>query len=124
MSAILEILRELEVSLHQSSNRKSVEVLDELLDAGFREIGRSGQIYDRKDVIASLLNEKDTRSVIASDFDCKLLCDDVALLTYRSESGNPAATTLRSSIWKKGPAGWQMTFHQGTPHRHDGEIRS
>jgi hypothetical protein len=54
-----------------------------------------------------------------SDFQARLLADDVALVTYRSQrhaSGTlPASASLRSSLWKQRDGRWQMFFHQGTP---------
>jgi hypothetical protein len=57
--------------------------------------------------------------VHSSDFDLVVLGEGVALLTYLSAhmnvSGNLHRHTLRSSIWVRTAAGWQIRFHQGTP---------
>jgi len=49
-----EELIKLEKELHDPAVRKSKKRLGELLHESFVEIGRSGEIYNRADILASL----------------------------------------------------------------------
>ncbi|MCC3701857.1 DUF4440 domain-containing protein [Rouxiella badensis] len=111
----------LERKLHQPGIRSDASMLEDLLHPAFTEIGRSGKVYVRQEVIESLLQETERLEIVASNFKCSLLEDRVTLLTYesftRDHVGNVTRQTLRSSIWKLNEKSgrWQMRFHQGTP---------
>lgn len=119
MKELSEVLRAREIALHTPPARNSVAELNTLLAADFREFGKSGCVYDREAVISALVEDKEHQPVLVSEFRCQVLADNVALVTYRSESGNPIIAALRSSIWRRNSAGWQMVFHQGTPTQFD-----
>lgn len=111
----------LEQSLHRPEVRLSIQSLEALLAADFREIGASGKIYDRNTTISALLLETqpaDARLPFIKDFAASQLAEDVVLVTYCSLSeasdDRPERTTLRSSIWVMMEGAWRMRFHQGT----------
>ncbi len=97
--------------------RKSPSDVSSLLAEDFMEIGRSGQIYGRAEVIESLASETSI-VILMQDARVRSLSDDVVLLTYRTalkdEDGKPKRHTLRSSIWRLADGSWKMVFHQGT----------
>lgn len=116
----LDVIRGLEEELFKPSVRASPEALDRLLADGFVEFGRSGGVYEKAEVIRSLVEDKSERLDVpaARDFVLRSLADDVVLLTYlsfRIANGREARHTLRSSIWRFIDGRWQMVFHQGTP---------
>ena len=115
---LLDELRALEVELHQPGVRGDAGRLDALIHEEFREFGRSGTAWSKTDVVALLLSAGEHANVIADAFRVRRLATDVALLTYRSAhelpDGTPHRHTLRSSIWQRSTAGWQLSFHQGT----------
>jgi hypothetical protein len=117
--SLLDQLRALELELHQPEVRGDASRLDALIHAEFQEFGRSGAAYSKADVVALLLSAEQHARVIADRFVVRRLAADVALLTYRSAQALPDGTlhrhSLRSSIWQCSAAGWQMSFHQGTP---------
>jgi len=110
-------LRRLEEELLKPEVRRSYERLSVLLADDFVEFGSSGQVYNKKQVIAALATETPTQQAL-TDFESTMLSDDVALVKYRairgSKSSASAAHTLRSSIWRRSNGRWQMVFHQGT----------
>lgn len=113
---LLDLLIELERSLHKGSVRKSKEKLNELLHDDFEEIGASGRVYDKKQTIEALINET-PYAINASDFELRLLSKDIAQLKYKTKSSTTndlIRTTQRSSIWKNEGAKWKMVFHQCT----------
>jgi len=116
---LLAHLQALEIELHRPAARGDASRLDALLHPDFLEFGRSGRVYTKTQILSSLPSAAQHVPLAADDFVVRRLADDVALLTYRSApalpDGTPQATTLRSSIWQRTAAGWQMRFHQGTP---------
>jgi hypothetical protein len=119
VKVLLDTLRTLEVTLHQPEVRSNSERLDRLLHERFRELGRSGQIYTKAEILSEFTREPQTYEVWSQDFQVEPLSEDVALLTYRSAHINSAGElerhTNRMSLWQLTERGWQMRFHQGTP---------
>ena len=123
MTALLHQLQSLEVELHHPGVRCPRDRLEELLHPDFHEVGRSGREYSRETVI-EYLKSQDSQPTVASDsFVACELSPGVALLTYRSANvelgGKLGNHTLRSSLWVKESATWQLRYHQGTPAAHE-----
>ncbi len=116
---LLETLRSLEEGLHRPEVRSDRGELDRLLHPAFREFGRSGDVYERADILAEFSDRPQAYEVWAQDFYVLPLSDAVALLTYKSahvtRSGELEHYTNRSSVWRLTAAGWRLIFHQGTP---------
>ncbi|MEZ4635626.1 MAG: nuclear transport factor 2 family protein [Caldilineaceae bacterium] len=114
---LLETLRGLEIELHQPATRADRQKLDALLHEDFEEIGRSGALYTKQDILAQLPVE-DPPTIWVQDFVVTELGPNVALLRYRSAhegaDGNCTRHTLRSSLWVNVSGCWQIRFHQGT----------
>jgi hypothetical protein len=82
----------------------------------FTEIGRSGRLYSREQIVS--IPPREIRAVLPlPDLAVRLLDRDTALVTYASRVKNGETTehARRSSIWSRTGAGWVMRFHQGTP---------
>lgn len=120
---LLATLRTLEVELHRPAARSDAGRLDALLHPEFLEFGRSGRPYTKADILDHLLAAPRHATVVSNSFVLRRLGPDVALLTYRAAhlgaDGALEQHTLRSSIWQRGTADWQMSFHQGTPTEPD-----
>lgn len=116
---ILQHLIELECSLH-ALQRQDPVWLDRVLHPQFVEIGLSGFLAHRAEIIAALLQQP-TQKIEAEQFELQHLSIGVALITYRSyqvdlATGLKLKTTLRSSYWLCNAVGlWQLRFHQATP---------
>jgi hypothetical protein len=98
--------------------RRNGERLAQLLHPEFVEFGRSGTVYSYADVLARL-TEEEAPAIHAQDFQLRICGDTQALLTYKSahidENGELERHALRASLWQRGPEGWRVAFHQGTP---------
>ena len=118
MNSLLQQLQSLEVELHHPGVRCSRERLEHLLHPGFHEVGRSGRSYNRETVIKLLAAQESQPVVVSEAFTVTELSPGVALLTFRSAYLEQDKTllnhTLRSSVWVKADAGWQLCYHQGT----------
>ena len=119
MQALREHLTQLERQIHHDGQLCPPAALESLLHADFEDIGRSGNRYDRATVLR-YLSSLDVAPETRSDaFGLALLSPGCALLTFRSaqrtETGDWALHTLRSSVWLLSANGhWQLRFHQGT----------
>ena len=112
-----DTIERLEQLLLTPSVRKSPAELDRLLADDFREIGRSGILYTKQQIIDSIADEPACQRTL-TDFEVVHLAPEVALATYRLTSKWPENDTLvysrHSSIWRQERSGWRMVFHQGT----------
>jgi hypothetical protein len=113
-------IRQLEEELLCPEVRSSLERMEAVLAEDFLEIGLSGRIYDKKQVLQALLSEPEVHYEMM-DFTMRPLAGEVLLVTYRTirqeAPENPQVHSLRSSIWKKIEDRWQMVFHQGTSQK-------
>ncbi|MGA7158439.1 MAG: DUF4440 domain-containing protein [Acidobacteriaceae bacterium] len=112
-----ETLRALEASLLTDAVRKDAARVAELLADDFCEFGRSGQVYSKAEVLELLRDEVEMQMAM-TEFACRVVAEDVALVTYRSHravQGAEAISALRSSLWVRRDGRWQIVFHQGTP---------
>jgi hypothetical protein len=113
-----QILRKLEVSLHQPELRSDRDQVDRLLHESFFEFGRSGQMYTKAEILEVLSAESSEEAIYSGDYSLTMIEDGVALLTYKSAqinaNGELSRYTLRSSLWQYTEPGWHMRFHQGT----------
>ena len=118
MDRLLQELQTLEVELHHPGVRCSRERLEELLHPDFHEVGRSGRAYSRETIVNFLAAQESQPAVASDAFSVSELSPGVALLSYRSahvDQGKSLVNhTLRSSVWIRTDAGWQLRYHQGT----------
>lgn len=113
---IAEHLKALESELLLNTTRKNAVRVASLLADDFREVGSSGRVYSKDDIISTLLDESPV-SISPSDLVINFLSEEVALVTYKSRREQPEglpSRSLRSSLWVRDEGVWRMTFHQGT----------
>ena len=111
---LLHTLQQLETELLSPNSRKSERVAQLLAD-GFTEIGSSGRVYTKADIISALRAEQPS-SITASDFSVQLIAPATALLCYSAcRQSASEVYSRRSSIWQLQNGQWRMLFHQGTP---------
>lgn len=111
-----EHLFALEQDLLNPKIRMNQKMLERLLSPDFFEFGSSGTVWTRKDILQRLPNETPYQ-VNASDFQAHPLADNTVLVTYKTQRTEPDGAifrAIRSSIWVRNGASWQMRFHQGT----------
>lgn len=111
MNDDFKIIEKLELELASKDTRKSAEQLSELLANDFEEIGKSGHVYSKYDVLSSLPNHPH-QEIQLSEFRFVELSDNVVLVKYQSSVNDRKA--LRSSIWVKQDSKWKLLYHQGT----------
>ncbi|WP_052493089.1 nuclear transport factor 2 family protein [Rhodococcus sp. MEB064] len=103
----------LEKTLLEPQTRSSPTELDRLLDPSFEEIGASGRLWTRREMIAALIEAPESEPIESANFNGRWVADDMVLVTY--ETRHEGRHARRSSWWRRVDAGWTLLFHQGTP---------
>lgn len=112
---VVNELRRLEESLWQEETRFDRHYMDSVLSPGFVEFGRSGKIWTREATLTTPKRRIGAR-IPLSKFGVRMITEDVALVTYRSEGlEDDIEVGNRVSIWRRIGDGWRLEFHQGTP---------
>ena len=118
MKDLLAEISRLETELHHPGVGCTRDRLDALLHADFFEVARSGRKFGR-DYVMDFLAEHSPPAVHSDDFQLTSLAEGCVLLNYRSVQLHPDGSrfrhTLRASVWKRSPGGWQLFYHQATP---------
>ena len=108
-------VRALEEQLLSKDVRGSKKALQSILADEFVEIGRSGRVYNKAQVIEALTRGAALFAPSISEFQVMELADGLFMATYVSKNTVNWQVSRRSSIWRKSGTKWQLLFHQGTP---------
>lgn len=86
-----------------------------LLDPDFTEIGQSGRLWTRDEILAALptADQSDFAAAELTERQVRELAPDCYLLTYAVRIGD--RRSLRSSIWRNRDGQLRLIFNQGTP---------
>lgn len=110
-------LQACEQALLDPALRRDRTRVSALLTEDFLEFGSSGRVWTREQIL-ELLETEDYQPPTMEDFECALVADGIALVTYRTVRADAVtsekAATLRSSLWTKESGTWRVRFHQGT----------
>jgi ribonuclease HI len=100
----------LERDLLRDDIRADPAAVAALLHPDWMEVGRSGRLWDREEMLATIapLTDPVTLDVIS----VTRVDDDVVLLLWRASTDQ--RITLRSSVWVRDGPDWRQRFHQGT----------
>ncbi|GAB3269727.1 ribonuclease HI family protein [Sinomonas notoginsengisoli] len=108
----LDAVVELEQSLLNPDVRTDYGQLAYLLHPDFQEIGASGRLWDREELIEELV-QRGGQAPRFELLDAVPLADDLIHIVYRTVA--ETASELRSSLWQRTEGRWRVRFHQGTP---------
>jgi len=113
-----ELIRGLELRLLDPEVRASHAELDHLLTDDFLEIGSSGRIFDKRQVMEALLGGSDT-SFTLEEYHLREVGDKALLATFhvlkKTGQDGEETSSIRSSLWVLQDGRWRLRFHQGTP---------
>ena len=111
-------IRILESHLLHADLTTDPELPEALLCEEFEEIGSSGWITGREQVIAWLKTKNRDERWEFTEFSVRILSPDLVLATYRATKAGQVDSvskgSRRSSIWKRADNKWCMLFHQAT----------
>lgn len=105
----MEIL-ELEKSLFEVKYMNDKEYLNNLIDDNYLEIGKSGKMINKDDVIKELSSLKENRNIDIYNFSCTQE-NNLFIVHYITVSNNNKI--YRTSIWKK-EKDYKILFHQAS----------
>ena len=117
-NTILEELRIREPIFHHPEMfGKTKEDIFKQMCEDFFEVGASGNVYTKQDVIETLLERYNNPYTCdiweAKDFGLTKIAPDNYLLTYVLIQGK-TRVTRRSTIWRRVNGDWKILYHQGT----------
>jgi len=102
---------------HPEKYGKSKEDIEKQMCEEFWEVGASGNVYTRQDVVETLLeryNDPEYSDVWeVSDFMLTQISVNNYLLTYILVQ-DKTRLTRRATIWRKDGPDWKILYHQGT----------
>ncbi|MGT2463473.1 RNase H family protein [Sinomonas atrocyanea] len=107
----VEAVVELEQELLDPDVRGDYGQLAFLLHPDYREIGASGHLWGREELIEELVAAPESH-VRFELVDAVPLGSDLVQVVYRTVNGTGSA--LRSSLWQRTDGRWRLRFHQGT----------
>ena len=115
---ILDELKSREPIFHHPEKfGKTKEDISKQICDEFWEVGASGNVYTKQDVIETLLeryNDPDYQDIWeAKDFELTKIAPDNYLVTY-SLIQDKTRATRRSTLWRKVGGNWKILYHQGT----------
>jgi hypothetical protein len=102
-----------ELELLSPDVRRDSDAVERLLDPHFREVGASGRLWERADIVNLLSRDAETAPVTMTELRCLGLAEDLVLITYVSERAGQRAR--RCTVWRRDSDGWRALYHQGTP---------
>jgi uncharacterized protein YciI len=102
---------------HPEKFGKTKEDIENQMCDEFWEVGASGNVYTKQDVIETLLeryNNPNYQDIWeAKDFALTTIAQDNYLLTYILIQDR-TRVTRRSTLWRKVSGDWKILYHQGT----------
>ena len=108
----IEAVVELEQELLNPEVRSDYGQLAYLLHPDYAEIGASGRLWGREELIEELVDAPELQ-VRFELVDATAVGPDAIQIVYRTVGAHGSA--LRSSLWQRSEGRWRLRFHQGTP---------
>ncbi len=115
---ILDQLKSMEPIFHHPEKfGKTRQDIENQMCYEFWEVGASGAVYTREDVVSTLLeryNDAKYEDIYeTSNFKVTQIAPNNYLLTYDLIQ-NKTRLTKRATIWRKENDQWRILYHQGT----------
>ena len=107
-----ETIRALELALARRDVGALPGGYDAVLDDGFVEVGQSGRVWTRDEMLAALAASPADPSVELLEFSVDELAPTVWLARY--DTVGDGVRHHRSSIWIRSGDEFRMRYHQGT----------
>jgi len=116
--AVAEELAAREPIFHRAVDGTTRADWEAMTATDFWEVGASGAVYTRADVLATLDRRyadpgyDPMNGLVVTGFSVRLLEGDTWLATYLLSQGD--RLTRRASIWRRDGVRWVVRYHQGT----------
>ncbi|WP_219732012.1 DUF952 domain-containing protein [Glaciihabitans sp. INWT7] len=93
--------------------RRDRAAVDSLLAPEFSEIGQSGRLWERTELLDAIVEFESSAGLLVTELEARVPAPDLVLLGYVSTVGE--SRVRRSSLWRHAADRWRVEFHQGTP---------
>ncbi|QWU99901.1 nuclear transport factor 2 family protein [Francisella salimarina] len=115
MTSLCQLLLNLEQSLLSYETRFDYKYISRVLMDDFKEFGKSGYFYTKKDILESTFSPAKINIKIVNDsFEIDKLNEHIIVLVkYKTINLDSPQKHHRRSIWIKVDNDWKMKFHQG-----------
>lgn len=114
-----EKILNLEKSLFKYEYTSNIEYLNSIIDDTYKELGKSGKMYNKEDVIKELSNLKSDRDIKIYNYECNNISEDIWLVHYITKNGNN--NIFRTSIWKYNKS-LKIIFHQASEYKENIQL--
>ena len=111
---------ELEKSLFKYEYMSDVNYLEKIIDESYEELGKSGKMIYKSDVIKELSCLNSDRDITIYNFTCTEISKDLWMVHYITKSENKKI--YRTSIWKKVNEQICLVFHQASEYKENVEL--
>ncbi len=85
-----------------------------LLADDFVEIGKSGRIWSRNDIVAALAAAPGMDGIAVGPMNGQRIAAGLVVVRYTTQHQDGSGTVHRSGLWRQTTSGWQCCFHQAT----------
>ena len=109
----LRLVVESEMDLLRPEVRANREQLETFLDDDFVEIGASGRVWTRDEIIDELVASPALDDLVVSAVTVRLVAPGLALVSYVTSRVD--VRVRRTAWWRASATRWRCFFHQGTP---------
>ena len=109
-----EQIKKYEIAFLNKSFQTNQINFEESIHDDFKEIGKSGKVYKKKDIIDYLNNTDNDKNIELIDFIYTYINEDTILVNYISLEKDNNLNIFRTSVWVKKNSNWKIIFHQGT----------
>ena len=106
-------LYQLEQAFLNPSSQPNQDWLNRTIHDDFTEIGKSGKIYSKQEVISAFTAQKNGKITEILGFDCRQIDLQTWLVHYQTR--HSGLLVYRTSIWLEKEARPQIYHHQATP---------
>lgn len=84
-----------------------------LLAEDVEEVGASGRVWSRAELIELMVGEEpDAAPIVMRDLTGRVISEGVVLVRW--DSLRDGRRARRSSLWRREPSWWRLVHHQGT----------
>jgi predicted enzyme related to lactoylglutathione lyase len=101
-----------ERALMDHAVRTDRETVEAMLAPDFVEIGRSGRLWSRSEIVAALDGEVSTGAPGTDEWRCQRVSEDLVLVTFRVDRAD--RSSRHASLWDVSGDRPVLRFHQGT----------
>ena len=112
----MENILELEKSLFKYDYMSNKEYLNNIIADNYKELGKSGILFNKDDVVNYLLSQQRDRDIEMYNFSGEELMPNLWIVHYITLSDNKKI--YRTSIWKHN----KIIFHQASEYKDDIDL--